>query len=57
MFDIMQFRQHDARNANFNRYFWDKAKVFVEVNDPLSPVKFYNKFLLFLCPITEIPFM
>ena len=49
MFDIMQFRQHacDKRNANFDRYFWHKSKVFVEGNGPLSSVKFYNKFHCF----------
>ena len=44
----MQFRQHYARadkqNANFDHYFWNKFKVFVEVNGSLSSVKFYKKF-------------
>ena len=45
--DIVQFRQHSARadeqNANLDHYFWRKSEVFVEVNGPLSSVKFYQK--------------
>ena len=28
--------------------FWDKSKVFVEMNDPVSSVNFYNKISFFL---------
>ena len=47
LYDIMKFRQHysrDKRNANFDHYLWHKSNVFVAVNSPLAPVKFYNKF-------------
>ena len=37
----------DKRNANFDHYFCHKSKVFVEVNGPLSSVKFYITFYCF----------
>ena len=37
----------EAIYVNFDDYFLHKSMAFVEVNGPLSSVKFYNKFFRF----------
>ena len=51
IFDIMQFRRHyarDKRNANFDHYFWQKSKVYVEEGVRYLLQSFTTSFIVFI---------